>query len=86
MRSFFGAALIGCGILIAALSGLCTLVFLGASMGSSGGGEAIAMLPLALGLGGVPFVIGVGLLWLGRRLIRKADREAQEAVQSDVFD
>jgi len=36
MRSFFGAALLGCGVLIAGLSGLCTLV-----LRRMGGGWAI---------------------------------------------
>lgn len=85
MRSFFGAALLGCGVLIAALSGLCTLMAVGGGLFGGGGGD-IDLTLLALGIGGVPCVIGVGMIWLGRRQLRAADREAREKVQSDVFD
>jgi hypothetical protein len=82
MRSFFGAALLGCGVLIAGLSGLCTLVLIGGSVGSSD----TSILGIALLIGGVPCVLGIGMVFLGRRQIRKADEEARDRVQSDVFD
>jgi hypothetical protein len=65
--------LLAIGILIAGLSGLCTLVFL-VSMAS----EANAgMLPLVLVVGGLPLMLGLGLVFGGRAMIRKANEEEQ---------
>ena len=58
MRKFFGGLLLAIGILIAGVSGLCTLFFL------KEGGAAVLM------IGGIPIVIGVGLIVAGNALIK----------------
>ena len=71
---FFGGLLMGVGILIATLSGLCSAWFLVMSLSDSGGGEfsGPSMLgPIAV-IGGVPFLTGVGLFFWGRWLLRRA--------------
>ena len=75
---FFGGLLMGIGILIATLSGLCSAWFLVMSLSDSGGGEfsGPSMLgPIAV-IGGVPFLTGVGLFFWGRWLLRRA-RESE---------
>jgi len=75
MRSFFGAILLGAGILVAGLSGLCTVFALGSALLGGMSREELSYLPAVLIFAGVPFVIGIGMFLLGRRLIRSADRE-----------
>ena len=69
-----GGILLGIGILIAGLSGLCTvMVVIPELLHPGGGGEDFAAdIPGDLVIGGVPFAIGVGLFFLGRRMIRSA--------------
>ena len=79
---FAGAALIAFGILLATLSGLCSLavggsMIAGAISQSGRAGQAGEMLMSGLQLlllvgvfGGVPFGIGVGLIFAGQRLRR----------------
>ncbi|MDE8653049.1 hypothetical protein [Novosphingobium album (ex Liu et al. 2023)] len=89
MRSFFGAALLGCGLLIAALSGLCTLLIAGGSLidrSTADAREFFSLLPAVLLIGGVPFLIGLGMFFLGRSLIRSADKAAVKEPEADVFD
>ena len=63
-----GGILLGVGILIAGLSGLCSLLMMSdPSFSRNGGWELVAM------FGGIPFVIGVGLIFLGRHLIRSGN-------------
>jgi hypothetical protein len=72
MKQFFGGLLLAVGILIMTGSGLCTLVVIG--IGLSGGmtaNDALSALPIPLIVGGVPFIIGVGLFFLGRNLSRE---------------
>jgi len=76
MRSFFGATLLGCGILVGGLAGLCTLFFLGSAMIGEMGREEMMYLPAFLIVSGAPFVIGVGMFFAGRHLMRKANQEA----------
>lgn len=66
-----GSILMGIGILIAGLSGLCSLVFFVTEITSlhSQTGDLIGAV---LMVGGIPFAIGAGLFFLGRHLIRKA--------------
>ena len=60
-----GGILLGVGILIAGLSGLCSLLMMAdPSFGRSDGWYWVAM------FGGIPFAIGMGLLFLGRHLIK----------------
>lgn len=77
MKRVFGGLLMGLGILIATLSGMCTLIFGGGTLFDSYGvGVDTQMLMLVLIYGGVPFMIGVGLFFAGRALLR--DGEAQD--------
>jgi hypothetical protein len=78
MKTFFGGILLAIGILIAGASGLCTITFaisaLGTSANSNNEFGGAGMLPLVAIVGGIPFLIGVGLIIAGRALIR-ADRD-----------
>ena len=64
-----GGILLGIGILIAGLSGLCSLVFL-ATEATSPYTNLSEMFGMVMMVGGIPFVIGVGLIFLGRHLIK----------------
>ena len=75
MQNVFGGILLGCGILIAGLSGLCTLLVVGSSLVDSGGGEFVSMIPAALIFGGIPCAIGAGIFYLGRHLMRTARKD-----------
>ena len=78
MQKVFGGLMLGCGILVAGLSGLCTLLVAGTSLlGASGTQEIMSVIPAALIFGGIPVGIGIGLFFGGRALIRsaKADEE-----------
>lgn len=79
MKSFFGALLLGVGILIAGASGLCMLLFFVTALtdGSSAGTEQMSYLPAVLIFAGVPLAIGLGLFYLGRNLLRQADAESR---------
>jgi hypothetical protein len=74
-----GGALLAVGILIAGLSGLCSLAILFGSGEFSG----FDMWPAVLMFGGIPFAIGVAMALGGRALIRR-DRRQQEASDSEV--
>ena len=63
----FGGLLMAAGVLIAGLCGLCSLGFIGMSVGGS---ELGMMIGLALLFGGPPIGIGVGLYFWGRWLWR----------------
>ncbi|HJQ16137.1 MAG TPA: hypothetical protein VJ859_03980 [Allosphingosinicella sp.] len=65
MRNLAGGILLAIGILIAGASGLCSLVALGSSLN-----QLASMLPLVLIFGGIPLAIGVGLILLGRAVLR----------------
>ena len=76
---FFGGLLIICGMLMALLCGLCTLVVIGLSLATPasqgpqnyGGG---AMIPVALLLGGLPTAFGALMIWAGAMVFRGARR------------
>jgi hypothetical protein len=71
MRQLFGGLLLALGILIAGLSGLCTLLIVGTSLvDGSSGGEDYGIGMMALVIGGVPFVVGLGMFFAGRALLR----------------
>ncbi|HSI17324.1 MAG TPA: hypothetical protein VK980_06115 [Sphingomonas sp.] len=70
MRQFFGGLLLAIGILIMTGSGLCTIVIIGMGLSSMSIGEALSALPLPLIVGGVPFLIGLGMFFAGRALAR----------------
>ncbi len=78
MRKVFGGLMLGCGILVAGLSGLCTLLVAGTSMlGASSSQEMMSVIPAALIFGGIPVAIGVGLFFGGRALVRSAKEEEE---------
>jgi hypothetical protein len=83
MKQLFGGILIAVGILIAGVSGLCSLAVL------FGNGEmtGFSMLPLVLVIGGLPIVLGVLIAVGGRSLIRRAREENRDTDNlSDIFD
>lgn len=71
MKLFLSALLMACGILIAGLSGLCSIIVLTSSFQSidSEGLGIVAM------VGGIPFATGLMMTWLGRRLVKSARAE-----------
>ena len=72
MKGFLGGLLLAVGILIAGASGLCTIVFWGLAIADAHGSDFLGFLLLSLMVGGIPFVIGVGLILWGRWLLRRA--------------
>jgi hypothetical protein len=75
VQAFFGSALMAVGALMGGLCGLCTAVFvIGGIFGGGGGGEfgGGEMVVMALVIGGLPTLIGVGLFFGGRALWRDA--------------
>jgi hypothetical protein len=63
-----GGILLAAGILIAGLSGLCSLVFVATEL-TSPYSSVDEIVSYVLGIGGIPFVIGLGLIFFGRRLL-----------------
>jgi len=72
MRRFFGGVMLAVGLLLAGASGLCSLVILGGSL-TNPGPDFLAGMGVVLLVGGIPFAIGLGLVFVGRRLLRKPD-------------
>lgn len=70
----------GIGILIAGLSGLCSLIW-----PFNPGLGGFSMLPLVALFGGPPIAIGVGLIFGGRYLIRQA-RAAKPSDVSEIVE
>lgn len=70
MRKLLGAMLLAIGALVAGLSGLCTLIFAASDT---------SLIGVALLLGIVPFLVGGGLVLVGRALLRRAREEEQRA-------
>lgn len=74
---FFGALMMVAGVLIAGLSGLCTVVF-GAAMTQEAGhnprevGGLFAVMAI---FGGIPFGVGVLAFFIGRFLYRSSRRQ-----------
>ena len=85
MKQLIGGILIAAGILIAGASGLCSLymVFTSDTFRSGGLGELMSMLPLLLLFGGIPFALGLGLVFGGRSVIRRG-RSERKAADGDV--
>lgn len=82
MKQLLGGILLAVGILIAGVSGLCSLYFV---VGSGGG---LNMLPAVLVIGGIPFALGAGLVWGGWAIIRRARQERKPDLDkiNDVFE
>lgn len=64
MKTLLGGILLAVGILIAGASGICSLIFLVTSRFEDG------LILMILAFGGIPFLIGLGLFYAGRALIR----------------
>lgn len=72
-RRFFGNAMMAVGVLLAGLSGLCTLGYAGIGLWAwarEGDDYGVAMLIVALLSGVVPILVGVGLYFGGKALRR----------------
>jgi hypothetical protein len=63
----FGALLMGVGVLMMTLCGLCSLTVI-FSVAGGGVSDLLGMLPVALVVGGAPIAVGFGIFWLGRWL------------------
>ena len=68
--TFLGVALLGVGILIATLCGLCTGI--GLIVSAFSGREALSSAGIVLAVGALPTAIGVALAWVGRIILRPA--------------
>lgn len=73
MQQVFGAILLAIGILIAGLSGLCSIMVL-SGPGNFSGPDVVESLTIVLLIGGTPFAIGAGLAYLGYRLMKSERR------------
>ncbi|MGA0599499.1 hypothetical protein ACO2Q3_02195 [Caulobacter sp. KR2-114] len=74
---FFGVLMIVAGVLIAALSGLCTVVFglvVAGEAGRGAGGQLAGMVVVMAIFGGIPFAFGVAAILIGRFLYRSSRR------------
>jgi len=68
MKELFGGCLIAVGVLIAGLTGLCSIGLLVNGIVT----DPLAVLGAIALYGGIPFAIGVGLVFAGRNIIRGA--------------
>lgn len=72
MKQLFGGLLLGIGILVMTVSGLCTLTVVVAGLSDGPGMVArepsVLLIPLVVG--GVPLLLGFGLYRWGRSLLR----------------
>lgn len=84
VQAFFGFLLLAVGLLMAGLCGLCTGAFIVGGLSSLGRnvGDAGGIVLMALVVGGIPTVMGVGLFIAGRELLRGARPPKRAA---DVF-
>ncbi len=91
MKQFFGALMLGCGVLIAGVSGLCTLLMVGTSLldtSTQDAREFASMIPAVLIVGGIPLVLGIAIFLGGRAVIRSAEQDTRRENppdQADVF-
>jgi hypothetical protein len=84
VRVFAGRALVTVGALVLGLSGLCTLGFAGVALFSdlqqaNSYGSFSNMLPFMLVIGGLPMLVGFGLLRWGLSVLRKAPKPPPSA-------
>jgi hypothetical protein len=75
VAKLFGSLLMAVGGLIAVLSGLCSLAFLGTMIQTSvphpgQNNQIVGLLVAVLVFGGVPIGVGAGLFIIGRHLFR----------------
>jgi hypothetical protein len=67
MSKLRGGIMMGAGILISGVSGICTLFFIEEVFTNS------AMIRPIVTLGVLPFLVGLALIWGGRRLVLRAN-------------
>lgn len=72
MKRFFGGLLVAIGILLMTASGICsiTVVVIGSALVINH--PLVLLFPLVIG--GLPFVTGGALLWVGSRVLKAANR------------
>lgn len=70
MKALIGGCLQAVGILIAGLFGICTLIAMSSIDSWSSFVETIGSI---LTFAAIPIVIGIGLIWAGRALVRSAN-------------
>ena len=68
-----GGVLMATDILIAGLSGLCSLILFLTEV-TSPYNKMEDLIAMIMGFGGIPFAIGLGLFFLGRQLSRSAEQ------------
>ena len=91
MKQFFGAMLMGCGILVAGLSGLCLMLVVGSALldpTTTASREQMAYLPAAVIFAAIPVVIGVAMFLGGRYALKSAEadtRRENAPDEADVF-
>jgi len=87
MKRFFGGLLLAIGILIAGASGLCTIVFDIMALSETRSAEGLSFVVMSLFVGGIPFVVGLGLIFWGRWLLRsaRAERAVSERDLGDIY-
>ena len=75
---FFGGLMMAAGGVIAVTSGLCSVVLTVMALGdaiqrpSGNVGELLTLgVPMVLLFGGIPFAVGLGLFFIGRKLYRE---------------
>lgn len=78
--------MLAAGILIGAVSGICSLGCIAIGLTEGAGGYFWGTLPIVLMVGGIPFAIGVGLFFGGRALLRSARRDEQQEQWSSRFE
>jgi hypothetical protein len=85
MQKNFSGILMGIGILIAGVSGLCSIGGIVSLLGDSDPlGRSIAEMILVIS--GIILAIGIGLLFFGRHLLRRANQSGESPQgQSDTF-
>ena len=72
MKELFGGLLMGVGLLVMALTGVCSGFFL---VSMIGGGAELSIFAMVLIFGGLPFLAGLGMFFGGRELLRAGRRE-----------
>lgn len=88
LRRFFGNLLVALGGLMATLCGSCGAFFVVAGVATLKDPEGFGQMMLWSGLilGGIPALVGLGMLAWGRRLRRSGDRPSLPQANFDSLD
>ena len=79
MNKVFGGILLGTGILIMTLTGLCSIYVSAIGItGIANPNEFLSGLLLIGAFGGIPFLIGLGIMLWGRGILRRAKADEPE--------